>query len=103
MHLSREYPASGERQDRPEKVVVHNSGHVDHAIQISALDVFYEMGWSTESLHQRSFGLVSRVRGDDFVCLSDDDGLNHIDTLLKAKLNCVFRVGVEETGQFLEH
>ena len=25
------------------------------------------------------------VQGDDFVCLSDDDGLEHIDSLLKSK------------------
>ena len=61
------------------------------------------------------------VRGDDFVCLSDDDGLKHIDSLLKSKyttkdmgtlgfedsdvksflLNRVFRVGVHQTGQLL--
>ena len=63
------------------------------------------------------------VRGDDFVCLSDDDGLKHIDSLLKSKytakdmgtlgfedsdvkifllLNRVLRVGVDQTGQYLE-
>ena len=42
-HVSLEYPASGERQVRPEPVLVQNSGHVDDDIQISALDVFYEM------------------------------------------------------------
>ena len=56
------------------------------------------------------------------VCLSDDDGLKHIDSLLKSKytakdmgtlgfedsdvksflLNRVFRVGVHQTGQFLD-
>ena len=25
------------------------------------------------------------MHGDDFVCLSDDDGLKHIDSLLKSK------------------
>ena len=44
MHVSLEYPASGEKQDRPEPVLVQNSGHVDDHIQISASDVFYEMG-----------------------------------------------------------
>ena len=59
------------------------------------------------------------VHGDDFVCLSDDDGLKHIDSLLKSQyaakdmgtlgfedsdvrslllLNRVFRVGVDQTG-----
>ena len=61
------------------------------------------------------------VHGDDFVCLSDDDGLKHIDSLLKSKytaedmetlgfedsdvkslqlLNRVFRAGVDQTGQY---
>ena len=63
------------------------------------------------------------VHGDDFVCLSDDDGLKHIDSLLKSKytaqdmgtlgcedsdvesfllLNRVFRVRVDQTGQYLD-
>ena len=43
MHVSLEYPASGERQGRPELVFVQNSGHADHDIHISALYVCYEM------------------------------------------------------------
>ena len=39
-----EYPASGEKQDRPEAVLVQKSGHVDDDVQISALDVFHECG-----------------------------------------------------------
>ena len=63
------------------------------------------------------------VHGDDFVCLSDDDGLAHIDCLLKSKYTAkdmrtlgfedsdvksflllyrVFRVGVDQTGQYLD-
>ena len=63
------------------------------------------------------------VHGDDFVCLSDDDGLKHIDNLLKSKytakymgtlefedsdvkslllLNRVFRAGKDQTGQYLD-
>ena len=64
------------------------------------------------------------VHDDDFVCLSDDDGLKHIDTLLKSKyttkdmgnswirrfrrekklllLNREFRVEVDRTGQYLD-
>ena len=63
------------------------------------------------------------MHGDDFVCLSDDDELKHIDNLLKSKysakdmgtlgfedadvkslrlLNRVFRVGVDQSGQFLD-
>ena len=63
------------------------------------------------------------MRGDDGVCLSDDDGLKHIDSLLKPKhtakdmrtlgfadsdvkslllLNCVLRVGTAQIGQYLD-
>ena len=35
MHVSPEYPVSGERQDRPGPVVVQNSGHVDDNIEKS--------------------------------------------------------------------
>ena len=63
------------------------------------------------------------MHGDDFVCLSDDDGLKHIDSLLTSKytakdmgtlgfedshvkslllLNREFRVGVDQTGQYLD-
>ena len=38
-----EYPASGGTPDRPGSVHVQKSGHVDEDVQISALDVFYEM------------------------------------------------------------
>ena len=62
--------------------------------------------------------------GDDFLCLSDDDRLEHIDSLLKSKytakdmgtlgfkdsdvknllwLNRVFRVGVDQTGRLPGH
>ena len=61
--------------------------------------------------------------GDDFMCLSDDDGLKHIDSLLNSKyttkdmgtfgfedsdvkslllLKRVFRVGVDQSGQYLD-
>ena len=63
------------------------------------------------------------MHGDDFVCLSDDDGLEHMDSLLKPKYTAkdmgtlgfedsdvksflllirVFRVGVDQTGQYLD-
>ena len=63
------------------------------------------------------------MHGDDFVCLSDDDGLEHIDGLLKSKytakdmgtlvfedsdvkslllLNRVLRAGTDQTGQDIE-
>ena len=38
MHVSLEYPASGETQDWPGSVLVQKSGHVDDDVQISALD-----------------------------------------------------------------
>ena len=41
MHVSLEYLASGETQDRPGSVLVQKSGHVDD-VEISALDAFYE-------------------------------------------------------------
>ena len=41
-HVSLEHPASGETRDRPEPVLVQNSGNVDDVIHISALDVFHE-------------------------------------------------------------
>ena len=41
--MSLEYPASGETQDRPGSVLVQKSGRVDHDVQISASDAFYEM------------------------------------------------------------
>ena len=64
------------------------------------------------------------MHGGDFVCLSDDDGLKHIDKLLKSNyttkdmgtlgfeesdvkslllLNPVFRVGTDQTGQYLDN
>ena len=63
------------------------------------------------------------MHGDGFVCCSDDDGLKHMDSLLKSKCtakdmgtlgfedsdvkslllwNRVFRVGVDQTGQYLD-
>ena len=64
------------------------------------------------------------MHGDDCVCLSDDDGLRHIDSLLKSKytakdmgtvgfedsdvksvllLNRVFRVGFDQIWTILGH
>ena len=63
------------------------------------------------------------MHGDDFVGLSDDDGRKHIDSLLTSKdtakdmetlgfgnsdvnclllLNPVFRIGTDQTGQYLD-
>ena len=78
---------------------------------------------SAALFHNPNQDVRMAVQGDDFVCLSDDDGLEHIDRLLKSKctakdmgtlgfedsdvkslllLNRVFRVGVDQTGQYLD-
>ena len=78
---------------------------------------------SAALFHNPNQDVRMAVRGDDFVCLSDDDGFKHIDSLLKSKytakdmgtlgfedsdvnglllLNRVFRVGVDQTGQYLD-
>ena len=78
---------------------------------------------SAALFHNPNRDVRMAVRGDDFVCLSDDDELEHIDSLLKSKytakdmgtlgfedsdvkslllLNRVFRVGVDQTGQYLD-
>ena len=78
---------------------------------------------SAALIHNRNQAVRMAVHGDDFVCLSDDDGLKHIDSLLKSKytakdlgtlgfedsdvktlllLNRVFRFGVDQTGQYLD-
>ena len=38
-----------------------------------------------ELFHNPNQDVRKAVHGDDFVCLSDDDGLKHIDSLLKSK------------------
>ena len=43
MHVSLDYPASGDKQHRQGPELVLISGHVDDGIQISALDVSNEM------------------------------------------------------------
>ena len=73
--------------------------------------------------HNPNENVRMTVHADDFVRLSDDDGLIHIDSLLKSKytakdmgtlgfgdsdvkslrlLNRVFRVGSDQNGQYLE-
>ena len=42
-HVSVDYSASGEREIRPEPVLVQRSRHVDDDMQISALDALNEM------------------------------------------------------------
>ena len=78
---------------------------------------------SAALFHNPNQDVKMAVHGDDFVCLSDDDGLKHIASLLKSKytakdigtlgfedsdvkslllLNRVFRVGVDQIGQYLD-
>ena len=40
---------------------------------------------SAALFHNRNHDVRLAVHGDDFVCLSDDDGLKHIDSLLESK------------------
>ena len=77
---------------------------------------------SAALFHNPNQDVRMAVHGDDFVRLSDDEGLKHIDSLLKSKytakdmgtlgfedsdvkclllMNRVFRVGVDQTGQYL--
>ena len=78
---------------------------------------------SAALFHNPNQDVRMAVRGDDIVCLSDDDGLKHIDNLLKSKytakkygntwirrlrresfmlLNRVFRVGIGQIRQSLD-
>ena len=78
---------------------------------------------SAALFHNPNQDVRMAVHGAGFVLLSDDDGLKHIDSLLKSKytskdmgtlgfedsdvkslllLNRVFRVGVDQTGQYLD-
>ena len=43
MHVSLEYLASGEKQDRPEPILVQKTRHIDDDIPIPALEVYYEI------------------------------------------------------------
>ena len=83
----------------------------------------FERGKHSEALfHNTSDDVRMTIHGDDFVCLSDDHGLKHIDKLLKSKYtaedmgtlgfedsnvkslllsNLVFTVGIDQTGQCL--
>ena len=79
---------------------------------------------SAALFHNPNQDVRMAVHSDDFVCLSDDGGLRHIDSLLTSKytaedmgtlgfedsdvkslllLNRVFGVGVHQIGQYLGH
>ena len=70
-----EYLAIGETQDRLRSVSVQKSGHVDDDVQISALDVFYEM----DGRKSRYIGeVLDWYRGEDagenLTCLNALEG-----------------------------
>ena len=57
-----EYPSSGETPSRPGSVFVQTSGHVDDDVQISALDLFYEMDGR---MSRYIGGVLEWYRGED--------------------------------------
>ena len=57
-----EYRASGETQHRQGPVFVQKSGHVDDDVTNFCVGCILRDGWTKESLHRRSAGMVSRRR-----------------------------------------
>ena len=78
---------------------------------------------SAALFHNPNQDVRMAVHGDDFLCLSDDDGLKHIDSVLKSKISAkdmgtlkfeesdvksfllfdrVFRVVVDQNGHYLD-
>ena len=87
----------------------------------SELEGFRKSKHSASLFHNPNQDVRMAVHGDDVVCLSDDDGLKHIDSLLNSKytaedtgtfgfedsdvkslllLNRVFRIGTDQILQF---
>ena len=83
----------------------------------------FRRGKNSAALFHNPIQDVRMAVRDDFVCLSDDDGFKHIDSLLKSKytakdigtlgfedsdmkslllLNRVYSVGSDQTGQYLD-
>ena len=60
--VSLEYPASGKTKDRPRSVLVQKSGHVDDDGINFCVGCVLRDGWTKESLHRRSVGLVSNLK-----------------------------------------
>ena len=109
---------------------MYGTQDASHIWQLDHVNLIYgELGGfrrgkhSAALCHNANQDVGMAVHGDDFVCLSDDDGLKHIDSLLKSKytakdmgtlgfedsdvkslllLNRVFRVGVDHTGHNLD-
>ena len=64
MHVSLEYLASGEKQLRPEPVLVQNSGRLDDDIQLAALDVFYDLRRSEFNEFVESMTCLNALEGE---------------------------------------
>ena len=108
---------------------MYGTQDASHIWQLDNVNLIYgdredsEDGNSGALFHDSNKEMRMAVRSDDFLCVSDDDGLNHIETLLKSKyaakdmgtlgfedsdatslllLNRVFGVETDQTGQFLD-
>ena len=108
---------------------MYGTGDASHICQLDYVNLscgelggFRRGKHSAALFHNPNQDVRMAVHGDDFVCVSDDDGLKHIDSLLKSKytakdmgtlvedsdvkslplLNRVFKVGVDQTGQYLD-
>ena len=70
----------------------HGASHVwqlvDHVNLICGeLGRFQRGKHSAALFHNQNEDVRTAVHGDDFVCLSDDDGLKHIDSLLEIQIH----------------
>ena len=109
---------------------MYGTQDASHIWQLDCVNLIYgELGGfrrgkhSAALFHNPNEDVRMAVHGDDSVGLSDDDGLKHIDSLLKSKYTAkdmgtlgfedsdvksflllirVFRVGVDQTGQYLD-
>ena len=135
IHIYIKLPAEDRQKFGEDKVgrlvkSMHGTRDASHIWQLDYVNLICgELGGfrrgkhSAVLFHNLNQYLRMAVCGYDFVCLSDDDGLKHIDSLLKSKytakdvgtlefedshvkslllLNRVFRVGVDQTGQHLD-
>ena len=91
-------------------------GKLNHVTLICGeLGGFRRSNHSAALFHNSNEDMRTAVRGDDFVCLSDDDGLKYIDSLLKSKCTAKdvgtlgfedsdvksLLVGTDQIGQYL--
>ena len=137
-HISKEQPRDSFISDSQQKIVrngrlvrsMFGKQDASHIWQLDYVNLICgELGGfrrgkhSAAVFHNSTEDVRMAVHGDDFVCLSDDDGLKHIDNLLKSKytakdmethkfedsdaksfllLNRVYRFGTDQTGQYLD-